>query len=132
MTAERINPPALAPPRGFSHAVLATGTRYVLLSGQTALDANGRITAPDLPAQFERALTNLLQALEAAGGTAADLARLTVYTTDLRAYRACARDLGAVWRGAMGRDYPAMTVVEVNRLWDEEALVELEGTAVLG
>ncbi|MFG3105503.1 RidA family protein [Streptomyces tendae] len=131
MTAERVNPPELSPPTGFSHAVVATGTRIVFLAGQTALDTGGKVTGDTLPAQFEQALTNLLTALRAAGGTPADLARVTVYATDVAAYRAHAAELGRTWRELAGRDYPAMAVVEVVRLWDERALVELDGFAVL-
>ncbi|MGW1951389.1 RidA family protein [Streptomyces sp. NPDC001920] len=131
MTAERINPPALSPPTGFSHAVLATGSRVVFLAGQTALDADGKVVGRTLPEQFERALSNLLTALAAAGGTPADLARVTVYATDVAAYRAQAAELGRIWRQSAGRDYPAMAVVEVVRLWDEQAMVELDGFAVL-
>ncbi|MFF5856310.1 RidA family protein [Streptomyces sp. NPDC012751] len=131
MTAERVNPPELSPPTGFSHAVVATGSRVVFLAGQTALGADGEITGETLPDQFEQALGNLLAALRAAGGTPADLARVTVYATDVAAYRVHARRLGAIWRRAAGRDYPAMAVVEVVRLWDERALVELDGFAVL-
>ncbi|MGW7221739.1 RidA family protein [Streptomyces sp. NPDC054826] len=131
MTAERINPPDLSPPAGFSHAVVATGSRVVFLAGQTALDGDGKIVGDTLPEQFTRALDNLLDALRAAGGTPADLARVTVYATDIAGYRARAREIGRVWRDAVGRDYPAMAVVEVVRLWDERALVELDGFAVL-
>ncbi|MFJ8809913.1 RidA family protein [Streptomyces sp. NPDC102490] len=131
MTAERVNPPELSPPTGFSHAVVATGTRVVFLAGQTALDPDGKVTGDTLPAQFERALTNLLTALRAAGGTPADLARVTVYATDVAAYRTHAAELGRIWRELAGRDYPAMAVVEVVRLWDERASVELDGFAVL-
>ncbi|MFJ3311018.1 RidA family protein [Streptomyces sp. NPDC086549] len=131
MTAERINPSELSPPTGFSHAVVATGTRLVFLAGQTALDVNGKIVGDTLPEQFEKALTGLLTALRAAGGTPADLARVTVYATDVAAYRTHAPELGRVWRRLAGRDYPAMAVVEVVRLWDEQALVELDGFAVL-
>ncbi|MFB7330513.1 RidA family protein [Streptomyces adustus] len=131
MTAERVNPPELSPPTGFSHAVVATGSRLVFLAGQTALDPGGTIVGADLPEQFERALTNLLTALKAAGGTPADLARVTVYTTDLADYRARAPELGRIWRRLAGRDYPAMAVVGAVRLWDEQALVELDGFAVL-
>ncbi|AIS01065.1 RidA family protein [Streptomyces glaucescens] len=131
MTAERVNPPALSPPAGFSHAVVATGSRLVFLAGQTALGADGTITGATLPEQFARALDNLLTALRAAGGTPADLARVTVYATDVAGYRAHAAELGRIWRRAAGRDYPAMAVVEVVRLWDEQALVELDGVAVL-
>ncbi|OXY96743.1 RidA family protein [Streptomyces diastatochromogenes] len=131
MTTERINPPELSPPTGFSHAVVAVGSRVVFLAGQTALDADGKVTGATLPEQFEKALTNLLTALGAAGGTPADLARVTVYATDVAAYRTHARQLGGIWRQLAGRDYPAMAVVEVVRLWDEQALVELDGFAVL-
>lgn len=128
---ERTNPPGLSPPTGFSHAVTATGSRIVFLAGQTALNAEGTIVGATVTAQFELALTNLLSALAASGGTPADLTRVTVYTTDVAAYRAGARDLGAVWRRHARRDYPAMAVIGVSRLWDEEALVEIDGIAVL-
>ncbi|MDO0937320.1 RidA family protein [Streptomyces sp. DG2A-72] len=131
MTAERVNPPELSPPTGFSHAVVATGSRIVFLAGQTALDADGKVTGSTLPVQFEQALTNLLTALHAAGGTPSDLARVTVYATDVAAYRAHAAEVGGIWRRLAGRDYPAMAVVEVVRLWDVQALIELDGFAVL-
>ena len=131
MSAERVNPPELSPTTGFSHAVVASGSRLVLLAGQTALDADGKVVGETLPEQFERALTNLLTALRAAGGTAADLARVTVYATDIADYRAHVRELGGIWRELAGRDYPAMAVVEVVRLWDDQAAVELDGFAVL-
>lgn len=131
MSLERLNPAGLSPPTGFSHAVVATGSRLVLLAGQTALDADGEPLRAGLPEQFERALGNLLAALRAVGGGPGDLARVTVYTTDVDAYRAHARELGLRWRRLAGRDYPAMAVIGVVRLWDEECLVELDGLAVL-
>ncbi|MEV4923243.1 RidA family protein [Streptomyces roseoverticillatus] len=127
----RIDPPELSPPTGFSHAVTITGGRLVFLAGQTALDAAGRVVPGGLPEQFERALSNLLSALRAAGGGPEHLARVTVYATDVAGYRAHARELGGIWRRLAGRDYPAMAVVGVVRLWDEEALVELDGVAML-
>jgi enamine deaminase RidA (YjgF/YER057c/UK114 family) len=131
VTVERVNPPGLSPPTGFSHAVVATGGRMVFLAGQTALDADGKVVGESLPEQFARALANLLAALTAAGGTASDLARVTVYVTDVAAYRECAPELGRIWRESAGGDYPAMAVVGIVRLWDEQALVELDGFAVL-
>ncbi|MFK4065507.1 RidA family protein [Streptomyces sp. NPDC029674] len=127
----RVNPAELSPPKGFSHAVTATGSRLVFLAGQTALDSEGEVTGATLPEQFERALTNLLTALRHAGGTPADLARVTVYATDVADYRACAPQLGRIWHRLAGRDYPAMAVVGAVRLWDDSALVELDGVAVL-
>lgn len=128
---ERINPPELSPATGFSHAVTATGGRLVFLAGQTALNTDGKITGDTLPEQFERALTNLLTALRHAGGTPDTLARVTVYATDVADYRTHARELGGIWRELAGRDYPAMAVIGTTRLWDEQALVELDGLAVV-
>ena len=126
----RVNPDSLARPSGFSHAVLATGTT-VHLAGQTALDATGTVVGTGVVEQFEKVLSNLLAALAAAGGQPADLVALTVYVVDMDDYRARARDIGAVWRRLVGTDYPAMAGIGVSRLWDVEALVEVQGTAVL-
>jgi enamine deaminase RidA (YjgF/YER057c/UK114 family) len=129
---ERVNPPSLAAPSGFAHAVIATGGRIVFLAGQTALDADGAIVGGTIVEQFEQALSNLLTALAAAGGQPADLASLTVYAVDLADYRAHGREIGAVWRRLAGRDYPAMAAIGVSRLWDPAALVEVQGYAVVG
>ncbi|MDV9187115.1 RidA family protein [Streptomyces sp. SR27] len=131
MSLHRHNPAELAPPTGFSHAVTATGGRLVFLAGQTALDSGGAVVGDTLTEQFTTALGNLLTALRHAGGTPADLARVTVYTTDVDDYRAHANELGRIWRRLAGRDYPAMAVIGVVRLWDEQARVELDGFAVL-
>lgn len=130
MTVERVNPPELGRPRGFSHAVVGRGTT-VFLAGQTALDAGGRIVGTDVVAQFEQALANLLAALRAAGGTPRQLASLTVYVVDMDDYRAHSRELGRVWQRLVGKDYPAMAGIGVARLWDADALVEVQGLAVL-
>ena len=129
-TVERVNPPELVRPHGFSHAMIGHGT-VVFLAGQSALDAQGRIVGTDVVAQFEQALSNLLTALRAAGGRPDQLASLTVYATDLAAYRSRAADIGAVWRRLVGSDYPAMAAVGVARLWDDEALVEVQGFAIV-
>ena len=128
---ERVDPPELARPSGFAHAVVAAPGRTVFLAGQTAMDAEGRIVGGDVVEQFERALGNLLTALRAAGGEPAHLASLTVYAVDLADYRTRARDIGRVWRRLVGTDYPAMAGIGVARLWDDEALVEVQGIAVL-
>ncbi|WP_037369690.1 RidA family protein [Amycolatopsis orientalis] len=127
---ERINPPGLGKPSGFSHAVAAQG-RLVFLAGQTALDADNRIVGDGVVEQFERALGNLLTALRAAGGEPADLCSLTVYIVDMDDYKAHAREIGRVWKRLVGAEYPAMAGIGVNRLWDVEALVEVQGYAVV-
>ncbi|MGH3661016.1 MAG: RidA family protein [Micromonosporaceae bacterium] len=131
MTLSRINPPELAKPSGFAHAVVATGGRTVFLAGQTAMDTSGNIVGEDVVAQFEQALRNLLTALAAAGGEPEHLAKLTVYIVDVPDYRERAAEIGTVWRRLVGREYPAMAGIGVARLWDDTALVELEGIAVI-
>jgi enamine deaminase RidA (YjgF/YER057c/UK114 family) len=128
---ERINPAELGRPSGFSHAVVTDADRLVFLAGQTALDADGRIVGDGIVGQFEKALGNLLTALEAAGGLPEDLVGMTVYIVDMDDYRAHAREIGAVWRRLAGTEYPAMAGIGVNRLWDAEALVEVQGVAAL-
>jgi enamine deaminase RidA (YjgF/YER057c/UK114 family) len=127
---ERINPETLAPALGFSHAVVAEG-RCIFLAGQTALDPSGTIIDGDVVAQFEQALGNLLGALAAAGGRPDQLATLTIYVVKIEPYKKASREIGAVWRRLVGSDYPAMALVEVSRLWDPEALVEVQGMAIL-
>ena len=127
---ERINPASLAKPSGFSHAVVATGTT-VFLAGQTGMTPDGAIVEGGVVAQFEQALTNLLTALAEAGGTPEQLTSVTIYIVDLDDYRTHAREIGAVWKRLAGTDYPAMAGIGVSRLWDREALVELQGFAVL-
>ncbi|HUZ54741.1 MAG TPA: RidA family protein [Streptosporangiaceae bacterium] len=132
MTIEPVNPPELARPSGFAHAVATTGGRFVFLAGQTALDASGAIVGREVVEQFEQALGNLLTALRAAGGEPEHLTSLTIYATDLRDYRAHGRQIGAVWRKLAGPRYPAMAAVGVQQLWDEAAVVEIQGFAVIG
>jgi enamine deaminase RidA (YjgF/YER057c/UK114 family) len=132
MALERVNPPSLGRPSGFSHAVSAGPGRLIFLAGQTAYGPDGAITGDTVAAQFEQALANLLTALRAAGGSPADLASLTVYAVDLDDYRAQGREIGQAWRRLAGRDYPAMAAVGVSRLWDPAALVEIQGYAVTG
>ena len=115
---------------GVQHAVVATGTT-VHLAGQTALDADGVVVGDGVVEQFERALANLLTALAEAGGAPTDLATLTVFVVDMDDYRSHAREIGGVWRRLVGTTYPAMAGIGVARLWDVEALVEVQGTAVL-
>jgi enamine deaminase RidA (YjgF/YER057c/UK114 family) len=131
MSIERINPAELARPSGFAHAVRASNTVRVHLAGQTALNPAGEIVGDGIVEQFEQALSNLLTALAAAGGQPAHLASVTIYAVDLADYRRHAREIGAVWRRLAGTEYPAMAGIGVARLWDDAALVELQGVAEL-
>ncbi len=127
-----INPPELGEPRGWTNGIVApAGSRLLFVAGQTATDAGGRGSGGDFTTQFDAALAKTLKVVEAAGGCPEHVARMTIYVTDLDAYRNARAAIGEKWRARMGRHYPAMTLVEVSRLLDEGALVEMEATAVL-
>jgi enamine deaminase RidA (YjgF/YER057c/UK114 family) len=131
MNLERINPAELGRPSGFSHAVSATAGRMVFLAGQLGTGPGGKVVAGGVVAQFEQALANLLTALTAAGGQPSDLVSLTIYLTDVEDYQAHGRQIGAAWRQLAGTEYPAMAGLGVTRLWDPEALVEIQGIAAV-
>jgi enamine deaminase RidA (YjgF/YER057c/UK114 family) len=132
MPFELLNPEALGPTRGWTNGMLAApGGRLLLVAGQDAAEPGGQVTTDDFVEQFRRALDKVLEVVRAAGGGPQDVGRMTVFVTDLDAYRASRKALGVVWREAMGRHYPAMALVEVRRLVDPRARVEMEATAVL-
>ena len=124
-----VNPPSLPAPSGFAHAVRAGDTVY--LAGQTALDAAGRIVDGGIVAQFRQAFGNVLEALRAAGGEPTDLVSVTIYLTDVDDYQAHGREIGAVWRELAGTHYPAMAGIGVTKLWQPEALIEVQAVAVV-
>jgi enamine deaminase RidA (YjgF/YER057c/UK114 family) len=124
-----VSPSALAPAIGFAHGAVARGA-MLFVGGQIGIDREGAL-ARGFVAQFQRALDNVLAVIAAAGGRPADLARMTVYVTDMAAYRRARPELKAVWRQALGRHYPAMALVGVTELYEPEALVEIEAVADL-
>lgn len=125
-----VNPPELAKPIGFAHGVV--GGPFVYLGGQTALDAHGVIVPGGIVEQFERALSNVLVTLRAAGGVPEDLVDVTIYLTDVEDYLEHGKLIGAKWREMVGREFPAMAGIGVTRLWQPEALVEIKGVAFIG
>jgi len=130
MTFDIINP--RGQPKGWNDGLLApAGGRILYVAGQTAADGSGKVHPADFVTQFRLALANSLAVVRAAGGTATDIGRMTVYVLDMEEYRDARRALGAVWKELMGRHFPAMALVEVSALLDEHALVEMETTAVI-
>lgn len=124
-----VNPASLPTPSGFSHAVRAGDT--VHLAGQTALDAQMRIVEGGIVAQFRQALSNVLTTLREAGGEPRHLVSLTIYLTDIADYQRHGREIGAIYRELVGDWYPAMAGVGVTALWQPDALVEIQGVAVI-
>lgn len=133
MSFEVLNPDALGEPRGWNNGLLAPeGGRLLFVAGQTARRADGTVATDDFAEQFAAALENVLAVVGEAGGGPPDIGRLTIFVTDLRAYRESLERLGRAWRRLMGRHYPAIALVEVTGLVDEGARVEIEATAVIG
>ena len=130
MTGEIITPANLPKPSGFSHGVRAGNTVY--LGGQTAMDGSGGIVEGGIVAQFRQSFRNVLDTLAEAGGTPSDLVSLTIYLTDIDDYQANGREIGRVWRELAGTHYPAMAGVGVTGLWQKDAVIEIQGVAVLG
>ena len=127
-----INPASLAKPVGYAHGVLAAPGRTLFLGGQVGWDATGQFRTPfDLVQQVDQSLANLVEVLKAAGGLPEHVTSLRVYVLSADAWRANAREIGVVWKQRMGRWFPAMALLEVKRLYEPEALVEIEGTAVI-
>jgi len=129
---ETVNPPALGLPRGYTNGLLAPpGSRVLFIAGQTAADGNGHVLHASFEEQFESALDKTLLVLKTAGGRPEHIARMTVYVTDMEAYRRSREDLGQIWRTRMGTHYPAMALLGVTELVDRGATVEIEATAVI-
>lgn len=129
MTRTIINPPELTSPIGFAHGVAAGP--FVYLGGQTAMDKEGKIVPGGIVEQFERAFGNVLATLRAAGGDPSDLVDVTIYLTDVDDYQRNGRAIGKKWREMAGTEYPAMAGLGVTRLWQPEALIEIQAVAYI-
>lgn len=128
-----ITPPTLPEPRGFNHGLLITGGALLFLAGQDASDARGRIVAPgDLVAQLDQALGNLRAVVTEAGGVMTDIVKLNIFVRDRDDYVAKLKPLGEVFRRSFGGYYPALALFEVSGFFQRDALIELEGMAVIG
>ncbi|MGD9979035.1 MAG: RidA family protein [Hyphomonadaceae bacterium] len=123
-------PPGWPRPKGYSNGVEAEG-RIVFVAGQVGWTPEGKFEATTLPAQFAQTLDNTLAVLREANAGPEHVARMTWYITDKQAYLAALAEIGAIWREKMGKNYPAMAVVEVKALIEDAALIEIETTAVV-
>lgn len=116
---------------GYAHAISARG-RVVSVAGQVGWEPRtGSWRDRDLPGQTAQALRNIVEIVQAAGGTPNDIVRLTWFLTDRDQYVALRGEIGAAYRAVLGRHYPAMSVVVVSALIEPQALVEIEATAVI-
>ena len=128
---EFVQPEGFAAPRGYANGVVSRG-RTLHVGGQIGWDAQQEFHSDDFAEQFTQALDNVLAVVEAAGGRPQDIASMTIFVTDLDAYRAAAKALGPIWRERLGKHYPAMALVGVAGLVEARALVEIQALAALG
>lgn len=129
MSKKTVNPESLPKPSGYAHGILAGNA--VFLGGQTALNGKMEIVPGGIVEQFRQAFSNVLTTLREAGGQPEDLVSVTIYLTDVDDYIANGREIGRIWREMAGSEYPAMAGIGVTRLWQKEAMIEIQGIAVI-
>ncbi len=126
-----VNPETLARPKGYSHGTIGRSDgRIFFIAGQIGWDKNEKF-ANGLLAQFDLCLANILDVLHATGGSVEDIGRLTIFVKDKTEYLNLRKEIGKVYRNRMGRHYPAMSLFVVKDLLEDDALVEIEATAVV-
>lgn len=125
-----IQPEGWAPAKGYANGVLSSDG-HLFVGGQIGWTADQRFEARDFIGQMTQALKNIRAVVEAAGGAPDDIVRLTWYVTDKKEYVAAQADVGRAYREVLGRHFPAMAMVVVKELVEDEAKVEIEATAVI-
>lgn len=132
MPFELLNPQGLEKPVGYAHVAKITGGKIVHVAGQAPFDADGAVVGKgDFARQFRQVMHNLKLAVEGAGGKPTQFAVLTMYLTDLPAYLAAKKEIGAAYREVFGKYFPAITLVEVTSLYHADCMVEISGIAVI-
>ena len=130
MPNEVIQPDGWAQAKGYANG-MRTRDQHLYVGGQVGWNSDQIFESKSFIGQMEQALKNIVTVVEAAGGQSCDLVRLTWYVIDKQEYLAAQAEVGAVYRRVLGRHYPAMTMVVVSGLVEDEALLEIEATAVL-
>jgi len=125
-----LQPPGWAKPRGFSNGIAATG-KQIFIAGQVGWTGEGKWEAKDFAGQFRQTLKNTLAVLAEAGGKPEHIVRMTWYILDRKEYLGAIKEVGAAYRELIGRHYPAMAVVQVSGLIEDQAKLEIETTAVI-
>jgi len=124
-----VNPQSLAAPRGYNHGILASGN-ILCVAGQVGWDKQMQL-APTLAQQFEQALRNILDIVQEAGGRPENITRFTIFIKDKQAYLQQTKEIGLRYRMVMAKHFPAMSLIVINDLLEDGALVEIEATAVI-
>lgn len=126
-----INPPGF-PHVGYSNAITSDGQTTVWLAGQIDMGPDGKVRNPgDLVAQVDGTFANIVTVLKAAEAKPIHITRMRIFVLDADAYGKAGKEIGALYRKHFGKWFPAMTLVQVSRLFDPEALIEIEVDAVI-
>jgi len=125
-----LQPEGWVRPKGYANGVEATG-RQIFVAGQIGWNAQGDFETDDLVEQVRVSLENVLAVLREANAGPEHIVRMTWYLVDKRAYVARLPEIGQVYRAVIGRNFPAMTAVQVVALIEDRAQVEIECTAVV-
>ena len=126
-----LQPPGWAKPKGYSNGIAVKGGTTVFVAGQVAFNSQGAIEKQSFGAQFRQTLENTIAVLAEAGGKPEHIVRMTWYILDKQEYLGAIREVGAAYRELVGKHYPAMAVVQVSGLIEDEAKLEIETTAVI-
>lgn len=127
---KKLQPPGWLEPKGYANGVMTRGA-LIFVGGQIGWNAAQQFKSDDFIVQTRQALINIAAILEAGGAGPEHIVRMTWYVTDRVEYSARLKELGAAYREVMGKNFPAMTCVEVSGLVEERARIEIEVTAVL-
>ncbi len=130
MTHKTLQPEGWLAPRGYANGIEASG-RQIYVGGQIGWNPQCQFETDDLVAQIRQALSNCVAVVAAGGGLPEHIVRMTWYLRDKKEYVARLKEIGAVYREVMGRNYPAMSAVQVADLIEDEAKVEIEVTAII-
>jgi len=117
-------------PKGYANGIIAQGTHHIFCGGQIGWTSQEVFESHEFTGQLRQALQNVLAILQSAEAGPEHMTRMTWYITDKQTYLGNLREVGAIYREIMGKHYPAMSVVEVTALIEDDALVEVEVTAV--
>jgi enamine deaminase RidA (YjgF/YER057c/UK114 family) len=126
-----LQPPGWAKPKGYSNGIAVKGGTTIYIAGQVAFNSQGIFEEQTFAGQFRQTLKNTLAVLAEAGGKPEHIVRMTWYILDKKEYLGAIREVGAAYRELIGRHYPAMAVVQVSGLIEDQAKLEIETTAVV-
>jgi enamine deaminase RidA (YjgF/YER057c/UK114 family) len=126
-----LQPPGWAKPKGYSNGIAVKGGTTVFIAGQVGFNSKGIFEERSFAGQFRQTLINTLAVLAEAGGRPENIVRMTWYIVDKKEYLGAIKEVGAAYRELIGRHYPAMAVVQVSGLIEDQAKLEIETTAVI-